>query len=421
LGENEFKNEKNLDESQPRNRTKLKIKIGVVSILILVVIGFCYWWFFKRNKVTTDNAYVMADTARISSRIPGTVLKVFVENDQWVEKGQVLVKLDPADYKVRVDEAKASLEEIEARIKESEISISLVDSKTEAQVKSAEAAYRAAKDKEREIRHKLVELQKKRLSVLADYKHIKRDYERFESLYKGGASSGRQRDKARTAYKKIKAGLAAIDADIASVKASIDALGESVKNAEAQLAAAKSERARVLMQKNALKALKARRDSIKAKLQAAELNLSYCTIKAPISGYISQKSVQVGESVQPGLPLMAVVPLKDVYIEANYKETQLENVRIGQPATIKADIYPGYKYSGKVVGIRAGTGAAFSLLPPENATGNWIKVVQRVPVKIELNSPPPDDHPLRVGLSLEVTIDTSKRDGRFLAERANQK
>lgn len=413
--------EKNQDKEKPSDKNRMRLKIGAISLVVLLLISFGYWWFFKRNRVTTDNAYVMADTARISSRIPGTVLEVLVENDQWVEKDQVLVKLDPADYQVMVNEARAGLEEIEARIKESEISISLVDSKTEAQVKSAEAAYRAAKDKDREIRHRLVELQKKRLSVLADYKHAKKDYQRFENLYKGGASSGRQRDRVRTAFKKAKAALAALDAEIAALKASIDAVGESVKNAEARLSAARSDRARVLMQKNSLKALKAKRNGLKAKLEAAQLNLSYCTIKAPISGYISQKRVQVGESVQPGLPLMAVVPLQDVYVEANFKETQLENVRIGQPAIVKADIYPGFEYRGKVVGIRAGTGAAFSLLPPENATGNWIKVVQRVPVKIEFDSPPPKDHPLRVGLSLEVTIDTSNRDGNFLASSSNSK
>ncbi len=421
MEENEKREGKESEGMGLNNQTKPKIKIGLICFLTLIFLIFCYWWIYKRNRVTTDNAYVMADTARISSRIPGTVLEVLVDNDEWVERGQVLVKLDPADYEVLVDEAKAGLEEIEARIKESEISISLVDSKTEAAVKSAEAAYRAAKDKEREVRHKLVELQKKRLSVLADYKHIKKDYHRFENLYRGGASSGRQRDSARTAYKKVKAELAAVDSNIAALKASIDAVAESVKTAEAQLEAAKSDRARVLMQKHALKALKAKRDSIKAKLRAARLNLSYCTIKAPISGYISQKSVQVGESVQPGLPLMAVVPLQDAYVEANFKETQLENVRIGQPAMIKADIYPGYEYRGKVVGIRAGTGAAFSLLPPENATGNWIKVVQRVPVKIKFDSPPPKDHPLRVGLSLEVTVDTGNRNGKFLALKSDEK
>ena len=164
--------------------------------------------------------------------------------------------------------------------------------------------------------------------------------------------------------------------------------------------------------------LKAQRDGYKADLDEAELNLSYCTIAAPIAGFIAQKSIQVGDRVQPGLALMAVVPLQEIYAEANFKETDLTHVRLGQTAVIEADIYPDYIYHGKVVGIRAGTGAAFSLLPPENATGNWIKIVQRVPVKIAFDAPPPPRYPLRVGLSLTVTINTSDRSGKALRSEA---
>jgi len=141
-------------------------------------------------------------------------------------------------------------------------------------------------------------------------------------------------------------------------------------------------------------------------------------VTAPLAGYIAHKSVQVGERVQPGQPLMGVVPLEEAYVEANFKETQLEKVRLGQRATVRADIYPDHPFTGKVVGIRAGTGAAFSLLPPENATGNWIKVVQRVPVKIRLDTPPTPEYPLRVGLSLKVVIHTRDQSGpRLVAGR----
>jgi membrane fusion protein (multidrug efflux system) len=150
-------------------------------------------------------------------------------------------------------------------------------------------------------------------------------------------------------------------------------------------------------------------------LREAELNLSYCTLVAPIEGIVSKKAIEIGQRVQPGQPLMAVVPLHHVYIEANYKETQLTDVRVGQPAEIRADIYPDYVYRGKVDSLSAGTGAAFSLLPPENATGNWVKVVQRLPVKITLAEPPPADKPLRIGLSVEVTINTSDHQGPLLS------
>jgi membrane fusion protein (multidrug efflux system) len=170
-----------------------------------------------------------------------------------------------------------------------------------------------------------------------------------------------------------------------------------------------------------LDSLKAQRDQYKAELDTARLNLSYCTLPAPVDGYVDQKWVQVGDRIAPGQALMAVVPLQAAYVEANFKETELTDVRLGQPAKIRADIYPGFAYRGRVAGIGAGTGAAFSLLPPENATGNWIKIVQRVPVKIVLNTPPPPERPLRVGLSLTVTIDTGDRSGGTLIAESGAK
>jgi len=148
-----------------------------------------------------------------------------------------------------------------------------------------------------------------------------------------------------------------------------------------------------------------------AAVHEAELNLSYCTLVAPMEGMVSRKAIEVGQRVQPGQALMALLPLHKVYIEANYKETQLTHVRVGQPVEIRADVYPDHVYRGTVESLSGGTGAAFSLLPPENATGNWVKVVQRLPVKITLTEPPPPDLPLRVGLSVEASIDISNHDG----------
>jgi membrane fusion protein (multidrug efflux system) len=179
-----------------------------------------------------------------------------------------------------------------------------------------------------------------------------------------------------------------------------------------------SERANVDVQQHRVESLRAKRDKSMADLEAARLNLSYCRVVAPIDGYIAQRNIQVGDRVQSGQAMMAVVPLEKIYVEANFKETQLTNVRLGQSASIAADIYPGHTFSGKVAGIRAGTGAAFSLIPPENATGNWIKVVQRIPVRIELEQPPPRDRPLRVGASLDVTINVADRSGAYLLQPA---
>lgn len=386
----------------------------IIILLLAVTGGGGYWWLFMRNRVTTDNAYVKADTAEISSRIPGTVLRVLVDNDSPVQAGQVLVELDPADYEVLLDKEEGALTQAEAEVLAAEVTVAATDLQTAAQVEAAESALMAVRDKEREVRHRLDEIQNKKLAALADLNHSVKDSSRFDSLYRQGAGTERQQDQARTALKKARAQSGAIDAELAGARASLAAVSQEVDRAAAQLEAARSDRYQVEIQRHRLAGLKGRWDEQKAEVEAARLNLSYCTIAAPVSGYVAQKSIQVGDRIQPGQAIMAVVPLQDVYVEANFKETQLTHVRLGQPAVIKADIYPGQTYRGRVAGIRAGTGASFSLLPAENATGNWIKVVQRVPVKIKLDRPPPPESPLGVGFSLEVTIDTSDRSGRVL-------
>lgn len=399
------------------NRTRRrKPKLGVVVLIVVLaaVVSAGYWWFFMRNRVSTENAYVMADSALIGSRVSGTIERIMVENDDPVEAGTTLITLDPRDYQAEVDKQEAALAYIEAQLQVSQVTVGLTDSRTAAQLQAAEAAVQAAQDKEGEIRHRIDELERVRASAQADLSNSKREFERYANLLKEGAGSEQQRDRTRTVFKKAQAHFEATEAQIAAAKASLSAALQQIDRAKAERDAAKAGRMQVEIEKRKLDALKAKRSETQAQLEKAKLNLSYCTITAPISGYIAQKRIQVGERVQQGQSLLAVIPLHEVYVEANFKETQLKNVRIGQPVEIKADIYPGRTYHGKVAGIRAGTGAAFSLLPPENATGNWIKVVQRVPVKILLDEQPPKQFPLRVGASLDVTVSTADRSGPVL-------
>jgi membrane fusion protein, multidrug efflux system len=390
----------------------------LVWLLWICVIGIgvsCgYWLLFMRNRVSTDDAYVMADSAAVSSRVPGTISHLMAENDDRVAEGATLVELDPKDYEAELDKQRAALARIEAEIGASEVNVNLTDSQTAAQLEAAQATFQGARDREQELRHRLAELEQNRAAAEAELEHAKRNFDRYANLFREGAGSEQQRDRASTAFKKASAQFEAADAQIAGARASLAAAVQEIDRAKAQRDGAKASRLRVEMEKNNLAALKARRRETLAQLQIAELNLSYCTIKAPISGYVAQRRIQVGDRIEPGQTLLSVVPLKEVYVEANFKETQLENVRIGQRADIIADIYPGHAYEGKVAGIRAGTGAAFSLLPPENATGNWVKVVQRIPVRIELVAPPPPEYPLRVGASLDVTIFTADRSGPML-------
>jgi membrane fusion protein (multidrug efflux system) len=235
----------------------------------------------------------------------------------------------------------------------------------------------------------------------AEFHQAELDFRRAKELSKEGVISSQQFDRAQTQYDTAQSRLRAKQRQLEQTQQLTATRAKETEQDRAALGSAgKTERsAHSLIQQ------------AEAAVREAELNLSYCTIVSPIEGVVSRKAIEVGQRVQPGQPLMAVVPLHKVYIEANYKETQLTDVRVGQPVEIKADIYPGYIYRGTVESLSAGTGAAFSLLPPENATGNWVKVVQRLPVKITLQEPPPTEKPLRVGLSVEVSIDTSDHRG----------
>jgi membrane fusion protein (multidrug efflux system) len=411
--------------NEQANDKKVNAKRRWKWIIILILIGILlaagYWWRYMRNRVSTDDAYVRADSAAISSRIPGRIVEIRVENDDRVKKGDTLVRLDPTDYEVKVEEISASLKQIEAQLSYAEVNLQLTDRRTKEQVDAASAQMKESEQSRKEAGHRVQELEKMRNGSLAELENAKKNYERSERLFRTGTGSESDLDTKRTLYEKAKAAVKATDQSIAGAGASVGAQAEKVDRHIANLNAAKAARLEVEMARYKLAALKAQRSEVEAKLKQAELNRSYCTIRAPISGYIAQKSIQVGDWAQPGQPLFAIVPLQQIYVEANFKETQLESIRLGQPAAIEADVYPDYTYHGKVVGIRAGTGAAFSLLPPENATGNWIKVVQRVPVRIEIDNPLPPKYPLRVGLSLNVTVNTSDQSGKRLVSEIREK
>jgi membrane fusion protein (multidrug efflux system) len=408
--------DRNRNQGNESGKKKPKTRFIAAAMLLVFVAAVGCWIFFSRDKVSTDNAYVAADVATVSSRVPGTIVAVHVDDDVPVAAGDVLVELDPSDYKAEVEKNRASIARIEAEIEEREVSVRLTAEQTAAQVAAAEAMVQASQERERQARLHVSELEQNRHAGQAEFNQAKRDFERFSNLYRDGAGSEQQRDKSNTAFLKARAQTEAIDAQIAAARAALAAARQEIDRAKAQLETAQAARLQTDIEKRKLAGLGARLAETRAVLEIAELNLSYTTIRAPLSGYIAQKAIQVGERVQPGQPLLAVVPLEDVYVEANFKETQLTDVRLGQPVEIKADIYPDLTFYGKVSGIRAGTGAAFSLLPPENATGNWIKVVQRVPVKIHFDPAPPPDAPLRVGLSLDVIISTADKSGARLIQ-----
>lgn len=347
-------------------------RAALTVFLILAIIGAVSVFYYLRYKavhISTDDAFIDGDIHTIASKVPGTVRAVLVKSNQSVKEGDALVEIDPADYDLKVKEAEAALAAERGKLAE-----------TESRVE-------ASKRRLAELRASLDSLRALKELHEANLDQAEKDMRRAESLIQGEAISRERYEKTVTGYKVA----------LAQVKAS----GEGIKNAEAaietqkavvrQAEAARTPQLSSAMQKEAV-------------LETARLNHGYTKIMAPADGFVTKKSVEVGNQVQPGQPIMAVVRLDDISVTANYKETQLEKIRPGQKVEIKVDSYPGKVFTGKVDSIMAGTGATFSLFPPENATGNYVKVVQRVPIKIVLDKDTDPGHVLRVGMSVVPTV-----------------
>ena len=334
-------------------------------MLVLVALAFAAgpatrYYRFMTTHVTTDDAYVDGTVNLISSRVTGTVNEVYVQDNWIVKAGDTLVTLDPADFQVRVERGRANLNRTRT----------MVDQEY-AQLVEAEAGQR------------LAETQLRQAEI---------DYKRNGSLRKVGVVSQESYDQSETAYRASEANLALAKQEVVRARAVLG--GDTIDRDRYDQAIVRQ---------------------AEAELKAGELDLAYTTIRTPVSGVVTRKTVHVGHRIQAGEPLMAIVPLDSLYVTANFKETQLTWVRVGQTAEVAADVYPGYVFKGHVDSISLGTGAAFSLLPPENATGNWVKVVQRVPVKIVLEDAAPADKQLRLGLSVEASIDVSNTRGPLIS------
>ena len=369
-----------------RPRSMAKTIIGSLFLLAALALGGYYGfttWQYHTMHVTTDNAYIQADMAAITPRVPGTVAEVPVQENWWVKPGQVLVQLDPRDYEVQLANAQAALMHAKESVNQLFAAVAVADertSATHAQIQAAQAEVAAAQ---------------------AELRWAEVDFRRATQLVEEKVVPVQRLDRAKTQYEAVRARVQAKQQQLEEAKKNATTRVRELEQARTALGVASTnERTAHSLVKRA-----------EASVREAELNVSYCTVVAPIEGIVSRKAIEVGQRVQPGQPLMAIVPLHKVYIEANYKETQLTEVRIGQPAEIRTDIYPEHIFHGKVESLSAGTGAAFSLLPPENATGNWVKVVQRLPVKIVFDEAPPPELPLRVGLSVEVAINITDRQG----------
>lgn len=360
-------------------KAKRKVWLTRLAIALAVIaIGWGAWYgLVARNYVSTDNAYVNAQMAQVTPLIAAPAVEVLVKDTQQVKAGDVLVRLEQADARAALAAAEAELAAARRRFRQSVAD----NSALAAQVDTSSAG--------------LVQVQAQYRTALAEHEKARIDLRRRESAAPSGAVSGEELTQARKAYATT---LAALDA----ARGAIDQAGASRRAAQGQLAANDAlVRGSSEETDPAVLAAKARRDS-------AQLDLDRTEIRAPIDGVVSRLQVQVGQRLNPGQTIMVIVPLTKVYVEANFKEGQLRRVRLGMPASLTADLYGSdVTYHGKVAGFSGGTGASMAVIPAQNATGNWIKVVQRLPVRIELDPEELKRHPLRVGLSMEVEIDVS--------------
>ena len=330
--------------------------LGGVAILGGVVYG-SYWFLSARHYQSTDDAYVDGDLVQITSEVPGTVISLTADDTQDVRREQVLLQLDPAD---------------------AQIAMSNADARLAGAVREVRARFATAEQLRAQIAEREIQL-----------KRAQDDYGRRSNLLLDGAVSSEELSHTQDNIAQMRASLIEAREQLKATTVQID--GTSVETHPQVLAA-------------------------EAAVRDAALALRRTQISAPVAGVVARRSVQVGQRVAPGTPLMAVVPLDDVWVDANFKEVQLKDMRVGQPVEVRSDVYGrSVKYHGKLVGLSAGSGSAFALLPAQNASGNWIKIVQRVPVRVALDPRELKSHPLRVGLSTTVSVDIRDTSGALIA------
>jgi membrane fusion protein (multidrug efflux system) len=345
-----------------RNRRQRWLVALGVAVVVIALVWLAWWLLYSRFHESTDDAYVAGDMVNVMSQVSGTVVSIGADETDRIEAGQELVRLDATDARIALQDAEQQL------------------ARTVRQTRTVFAT--------RDQLQAVVDQRR------ADLARAQSDFDRRRNLTASGAVSGEELGHAQDALKAARDALVAAQKNLAASSALVGTTGVA-DNPDVRAAATQVER--------------------------AWLALVRTDVRAPVTGYVARRTVQLGERIAPGAPLMAIVPLGRLWLEANFREVQLRRMRIGQPATVIADLYGGHvTYHGRVAGLGMGTGSAFALLPAQNATGNWIKVVQRVPVRIALDPGELAAHPLRIGLSTVVTVDVRDTSGPQLAPTARE-
>jgi membrane fusion protein, multidrug efflux system len=410
------------------NRSKRSSLIAVVAVVVLVAGGFgVRKYIHSLSYEDTDNAFIEGIVVRVSPRVPGPVVRVAVKDNQHVAAGDLLVEIDSKDIQIRLDGARAALKGAQSRLQFAQVDMATVHKTavaaveaerggvraTEAGVETAKVRLAAAQSMLAQARTHLTAAKARVDATEAEATHAKKDLDRYEKVFQNGGIAPSQLDMYATVARSAAAAQVAAEAQVAEAEAGIGTAEETVRQAESQIreiqAVAEQAKSRLITADIAderLAKAEAERDraaadveQLKAQVQQAELDLSYTHVVAPQAGRVTKKSVEEGDYVRPGQALIGLVA-EEWWVIANFKETQLEHMKSGQPVDIRIDAYPGVPFKGKVDSIQRGTGSRFSLLPSENATGNYVKVVQRVPVKITFDGAIPEETPLSLGMSV---------------------
>jgi membrane fusion protein (multidrug efflux system) len=399
------KAESELVESPPGNGNRTMVVIGVVLLLILAA-AFFYW----RATFTedTDDAQVDGNLYQISARIAGQVVKVTVDDNQTVQAGQLLAEIDPTDYQVALDQAQANLASAQAEYAQATTNVPITQVNVGTTVSTTASDVKGSTDMVAQA-EKQVEAATARVEeAKANAQKAQDDVDRYTPLVQKDVISKQQYDAAVAAAAASKAAVAEAEASVLAQQNAVASARQRLAEAQAQSdQSVKNGPGQVRVQQSRAEAAEAAIQQAQARVEQARLNLSYTRITAPVAGIVNKKSVEVGANLAAGQDLMTIIPLTDLWVTANFKETQLTHMHAGQTVTIKVDAYGGRKFSGSVTQIGGATGSMLSLFPPENATGNYVKVVQRLPVRIDFTNLQQEDgdYVLRPGLSVTPVVE----------------
>ncbi len=380
------------------------LRVALLAVAILIVgLVVAHYYIYSLSHESTDDAFIAGDVVVVSPRVASSVATVFVDDNQHVKQGEPLVGLDPRDFEARLAQAQANLEAARARHGSAQINVRVIDTTAGAGVEQAAAGVQAAQRQVDAAQSRLAQARAQVAVAQAEATRAEADAQRYERLLQYHAVSTQERDNTATLSTSTAATLEAAQKAQQAASDSFRQAESQLGEAKARLASANAAPSQIAYSRSQVQTAAAEIDQADAAVRQAQLALSYTKIVAPVAGWVTQKSVQAGDYVQVGQALLSIVPDR-LWVIANFKETQLRYMRPGQPVAITVDAYPNRTFRGHVDSIQAGSGAAFSLLPPENATGNYVKVVQRVPVKIVFDDPPDPQHVLGPGMSVVPTV-----------------